>query len=129
MEQMLGYSKEKVIGKMFFYQLFSLGEWEQFEKKLYGAERGGKNRLFLGESTLISKAGLKIPVKLSATVLFREDKKIGIVVSVVYGIMDRHEGTISVENEVDKGTAFTIKLPINKKDERLRACLEIDLSS
>lgn len=79
MEQMLGYSKDKVIDKMSLYQFFSLGEAEKFYNKLYSEEFGGKNRLYLFESTLISKAGSKIPVQLSATVLFQEEEGIGVV--------------------------------------------------
>ncbi|MCK8600945.1 ATP-binding response regulator [Desulfoferrobacter suflitae] len=79
MEQMLGYSKDKVVDRMSLYQFFSLGEVEKFYKKLYAEEYGGRNRLYLYESTLISKAGNKIPVQLSATVLFQEEEEIGVV--------------------------------------------------
>ena len=79
MEQMLGYSKDMVSGKMFFYQLFSSREWETFQDQLYGEELGGEDKLFLSESTLISKKGEKIPVRLSAQVLFQENEEIGLV--------------------------------------------------
>jgi len=79
MEQMLGYAKDKVVEKMSLYQFFSLGEAEKFYSKLHSEEFGGKNRLNLFESTLISKAGNKIPVQLSATVLFQEQEEIGVV--------------------------------------------------
>ena len=80
MEQILGYSKEMVLGKMSLYQFFSLGEAQKFNKKLYSEEYGGKSKLSLFESTLISKAGAKIPVQLSATVLSHEGEEIGVVV-------------------------------------------------
>lgn len=79
MEQMLGYSKDSVVDKMSLSQFFSLGEAEKFYNKLHSEEFGGKNRLYLFESTLISKAGSKIPVQLSATVLFQEQQEIGVV--------------------------------------------------
>ncbi|MDY0040702.1 MAG: ATP-binding protein, partial [Desulforhabdus sp.] len=79
MEQMLGYSKDKVVEKMSLYQFFSLGEAEKFYNKLYSEEFGGANRLNHFESTLISKTGNKIPVQLSATVLFQEQEEIGVV--------------------------------------------------
>jgi PAS domain S-box-containing protein len=79
MEQMLGYSKDTVSGKMFFYQLFSSREWEQFQDQLYSEALGGEDKLFLSESTLISKKGEKIPVRLSAQVLFQENEEIGLV--------------------------------------------------
>ena len=79
MEQMLGYSKDMVSGKMFFYQLFSSREWEKFQDQLYSEELGGEDKLFLSESTLISRKGEKIPVRLSAQVLFQENEEIGLV--------------------------------------------------
>ncbi len=79
MEQMLGYSKEAVIGKMFLYQLFSPKEREKFQDQLDSDELGGEDKLFISESILISKSGEKIPVRLSAQVLFQENEEIGIV--------------------------------------------------
>jgi PAS domain S-box-containing protein len=79
MEQMLGYSKDMVIGRMFFYQLFSSEGWETFQDQLYGDELGGEDKLFLSECTLISRKGEKIPVRLSAQVLFQKNEDIGIV--------------------------------------------------
>ena len=43
----------------------------------------------------------------------KEGKGLGLGLSVVYGIIERHKGSIEVESELDKGTVFTIKLPIN----------------
>lgn len=40
----------------------------------------------------------------------------GLGLSVSYGIVKRHGGTIKVDNKQNKGTAFTIKLPIKKSD-------------
>jgi PAS domain S-box-containing protein len=44
-----------------------------------------------------------------------EGKGLGLGLSTVCGIVDGHKGTIQVTSEVGKGTAFTIKLPIEKK--------------
>jgi signal transduction histidine kinase len=43
-----------------------------------------------------------------------EGKGLGLGLSTVYGIIDRHKGVISVESEVGKGTTFTLKLPVRK---------------
>jgi len=40
-----------------------------------------------------------------------KEKGTGLGLSVVYGIVSRHGGTIAVDSEVGRGTAFTIRLP------------------
>ena len=42
----------------------------------------------------------------------KEGKGVGLGLSTVYGIIDRHKGTIDVESEPEKGCLFTIKLPV-----------------
>ena len=42
-------------------------------------------------------------------------KGIGLGLAVCKSIIDRHGGQISVESVVDKGTTFTVKLPMNTK--------------
>ena len=37
----------------------------------------------------------------------------GLGLAICYNIIQKHDGTISVESEVEKGTIFTISLPIN----------------
>jgi len=43
----------------------------------------------------------------------KEGEGLGLGLSVVLGIIDRHKGTIEMESELDKGAVFTIKLPVN----------------
>jgi len=45
-----------------------------------------------------------------------EGKGLGLGLSTVYGIIDRHKGTITVESEWEKGTLFIIRLPVEKRD-------------
>ncbi|MBF0508033.1 MAG: response regulator [Deltaproteobacteria bacterium] len=40
-----------------------------------------------------------------------EGKGLGLGLSVVYGIVDRHRGAVEVQTSVNKGTVFKIKLP------------------
>jgi len=47
----------------------------------------------------------------------KEDRGTGLGLSVAWGILERHRGTISVDSDVGKGTTFTIRLPVN--DESL----------
>ncbi len=41
-----------------------------------------------------------------------EGKGTGLGLSIVYEVIDEHNGSIEVESVVDKGTTFTVKLPI-----------------
>lgn len=44
-----------------------------------------------------------------------EGKGTGLGLSIVHEVIDEHNGSIELESEVDKGTTFTIKLPIHKE--------------
>jgi PAS domain S-box-containing protein len=77
LEQMLGYSKDEVCGRMSLDQLFPLGGAESFREDLYAEAYGGNHRLFLYETHLIDKKGDRIPVQLSATLMFEGDEEIG----------------------------------------------------
>jgi two-component system NtrC family sensor kinase len=41
----------------------------------------------------------------------KEAKGVGLGLSVVYGILERHEGTVSVQSQLGKGTVFTLTFP------------------
>ena len=79
MEQMLAFSKEEVIGKMTFEQFFPSGAEIQFKQDLSSENFGGKNRLFLYATALKDHADNKIPVQVSATILFDQDEENGLV--------------------------------------------------
>ncbi len=40
-------------------------------------------------------------------------KGTGLGLAVIWGIIDNHNGTITVDSEIDKGTTFTIRLPLS----------------
>ena len=44
----------------------------------------------------------------------KDQKGIGLGLSVVWGIIDKHQGTIAVDSELNKGTTFTIRLPVSQ---------------
>jgi signal transduction histidine kinase len=48
-----------------------------------------------------------------------EGNGLGLGLATVYGIIDRHKGTITVESEVGKGTLFTITLPVEDQGKRV----------
>ena len=45
-----------------------------------------------------------------------KEKGAGLGLSIVYGIIQAHKGSIKVKSKVGEGTTFTIKLPVKKKD-------------
>ena len=45
----------------------------------------------------------------------KEGKGLGLGLSTTFGIIDRHKGTIHVESEPGKGTAFQIEFPVNSR--------------
>jgi PAS domain S-box-containing protein len=78
-ENLLGYSEADVVKTMSFNDLFAPGIVEELREELLSEEHGGKNRLFLFETYVTDKTGNKIPIQLSATVMFDEGKEIGMV--------------------------------------------------
>lgn len=84
MEQMVGFPRGEVIHKMSFRQFFYPAEADRLKSELEGEKYGGRNRISLFETTLLGCGGRKIPVQVSAILLFdrnRSDKphKDGIV--------------------------------------------------
>ncbi|MDM8516468.1 response regulator [Desulfobacterales bacterium HSG16] len=79
MEKMLGYAKSEVLHKMNFDKLFLSEEQDRFYKELKGKRYGGKNRLFMFETNLKGKDDSRIPVQLSASVIFNQQEEDGLV--------------------------------------------------
>jgi two-component system NtrC family sensor kinase len=46
-----------------------------------------------------------------------ESSGVGLGLAVVYGIVNRHHGTIELESEVGKGTTFRVFLPVEQPEE------------
>jgi PAS domain S-box-containing protein len=70
----------------------------------------------------ISDTGCGVP-KENLSIIFEpffstkeEGKGVGLGLSVVYGIIREHQGTIYVQSEVSKGSTFTIRFPKGQKD-------------
>ncbi|MGD9505444.1 MAG: response regulator [Syntrophobacteraceae bacterium] len=78
-EQMLGCTRQQAVTSMTADQFFPPNEMERLQDRLKSEEQGGKGRLFLFESTLVSPTGERAPVQLSASVLVHEQQEIGVV--------------------------------------------------
>ncbi len=46
---------------------------------------------------------------------------LGVGLSLTKEIVDQHNGTIQVESEVDKGTTFTLRIPLTREDDQGQA--------
>lgn len=70
---------------------------------------------------LLSDTGIGIPQEIQDKIFDpffstkNETKGVGLGLAVVYGIVQRHQGTISVESTPGEGTAFHILLPRERK--------------
>jgi PAS domain S-box-containing protein len=78
-EQMLGFPKEEVLHKMSFKQFFPGQELARFKEALSGNSYGGENRLILYETSLLEHSGREIPVQVSASLLFEQERETGLV--------------------------------------------------
>lgn len=78
-EKLLGYSAYEMIMKMSFNELFPPAMLEELKNELASDDHGGENRLLFFETYMINKTGDKIPVQLSATVMFDQGEEIGMV--------------------------------------------------
>lgn len=78
MEDILGFSRTGVIGKMAIDKFLQPGEAGKMKAELRGDKYGGKNRLFLYETTLVGKTE-RIPAQVSASVLYDRENEAGAV--------------------------------------------------
>jgi two-component system NtrC family sensor kinase len=73
-EELLGYRAEEVMGKVNIVDLYPPGEAKEIMKKLRSEEFGGGGKLTPQQFTLVSKSGEHIPIQLSASVVYDEQR-------------------------------------------------------
>jgi PAS domain S-box-containing protein len=78
-EQILDYRKEEVIGQINVDRLYRPGVARSIKKLLYRPEYGGVGHLVNYETSVVSRTGKDIPVELSATIIYDEDREAGVV--------------------------------------------------
>ena len=78
-EKLLGYRKDDVIERMNITDIYPFGQAKVIMKDLRSAEYGGPGLLVKREFLLLDKNGWEIPVYISASILYDEEKEIGSV--------------------------------------------------
>ena len=79
MEQITGREKSEVIQKMRLSDFFAPGEADKFDQDLAKETFGGPDRLFLYETALMGKNGIRVPVQVSAGILWNNGTAGGLV--------------------------------------------------
>ena len=79
MEQLLGFPKQDVLHQMTLAQFFPAGKLSRFMDDLAADAYGGKTRLIIYETHLNTQSGHEIPVQVSASLLFDQDRESGLV--------------------------------------------------
>lgn len=79
MEQLLGFPRDQVLHQMTLSRFFSPAEAARFQAELRSERFGGKNRLSLFETLLITASGREIPVQLSAAAMVEGGRENGLV--------------------------------------------------
>jgi len=79
MERLLGYTKHDALDHLSLDQVFTPDERVRFNSVLSSEAYGGKNRLYLYETSLLTSGGNRIPVQISAAVLTEAEAISGLV--------------------------------------------------
>jgi PAS domain S-box-containing protein len=78
-ERIYGYTREEVLSRMHVSRLYADGVARQIKKMIYGPEYGGPGRLINYEVEVLTKNGERVPILLSATLLYEEGKEVATV--------------------------------------------------
>lgn len=78
-ERISGYTREEAISSIHVTQLYPEGAAKKIKKMIYGPECGGPGRLINHEIEIVTKEGKRIPILLSATLLYEEGRELATV--------------------------------------------------
>ena len=78
-ERIYGYTREEVLSRMHVSGLYDEGMARQIKKMIYGPEYGGSGRLINYEVEVLTKDGERVPILLSATLLYEEGREVATV--------------------------------------------------
>jgi diguanylate cyclase (GGDEF)-like protein/PAS domain S-box-containing protein len=78
-EQIFGYSREEVVGKINVVDLYPPGLAREVKKALYSPEQGEPGRLLGYESRVQERTGRVVPIRLSATLIYDNGEEVGTI--------------------------------------------------
>jgi PAS domain S-box-containing protein len=78
-ERIYGYTREEAISRVHVTQLYPEGIAKEIKKVIYGPEHGGPGRLINYQVEILSKNGERVPILLSATLLYEEGREVATV--------------------------------------------------
>lgn len=79
-EQIFGYSREEVIGKINVIDIYPPGLARDIKKVLHSPEHGEPGRLLGYESRVLARTGREVPIRLSATLIYDNGEEVGTIV-------------------------------------------------
>jgi len=78
-ERITGYTREEAISTIHVAKLYSEGVARKIKKKIYSSEYGGPGRLINYETEILTKQENRLPILLSATLLYEEGQEVATV--------------------------------------------------
>ena len=103
-ESICGYSATEVIGKLHVTELYPSGVAREIMHRLRSGEYGGPGRLSTSRFDILSKAGERIPVNMTASILFEENRE-----SATVGIFTDLRDRLSLERRLTDAEARLIE--------------------
>lgn len=87
-ERLFGYSSENIVGHMSFGELFPGQEGNNVLRQLHSPQRGGPGRLEPIRAEVLARDGERVPVQLTASLIYDGDQEVGIV-AILSDLRDR----------------------------------------
>ncbi|MGA6993575.1 MAG: PAS domain S-box protein [Candidatus Deferrimicrobiaceae bacterium] len=78
-ERIFGYRQEEVFGKLHVSRVYPPGEARKIKEHIYSDQYGGRGRLVDFETTVVSREGQRIPIRLSCALLHDRETEVGTV--------------------------------------------------
>ncbi len=107
--QMLGFSAREVVSRLRFNDLLAPDELSDAMGKLSSSGFGGRGRLSLIRTDLLSKSGEKVPVNMTASTIYEGDREVAVV-----GIFTDLRERMRIEEKLNQAQ---LKLQISERQE------------